>query len=173
MEIDKLANLSATLKIEGIDSGGNPVKLSIAICASLPAAVTMALNRDLIEIGKENLTPYHRQQPQLRALAKMIREEKDAAEREQLHADRQTLLNRMADGLLSGRADDLAAESYWVTGRSSVAGLHREIIERAKHAGGDVDLQQLAAIVTPGSAGLVFAQLQFALGEITDPTAAT
>lgn len=161
------------LKIEGVDSGGNPACLSIPICASLPAAVTLGLNRDLIEIGKENLTPYQRQQPQLKAMAKMIREEKDPEEQKQIHNDRQTILGIMAEGLLSGRSDELSAEAYWVEGRRSVAGLRREIIERAKHAGNEVDLKQLAAVVTNGNASLVLAQLQYALGELTDPTAAT
>jgi hypothetical protein len=173
MTTEQLANVPVILKIEGLDSGGKPASLSIPLCASLPSAVGIALNRDLIALGKEHLTPYHRQQPQLKALSRMVRDEKDPVEREQLHADRQTILNRLSDGLLSGRADDLAAEAYWIEGRKSVPGLIREIMERAKHAGHSLPIAELSAVVTPGNAGLVLASLQEALGELADPTAAT
>lgn len=176
MNVDQLASVPGTLKIDGVGSDGRAVSLTIPVCKSLPAAVGVALNRDLINIGKGELTPYHRVQKQLKAMAAMARQaadERDTETANQIAADRTTVLNKMTEDIQSGRADDLAIESYYIHGRQSVAGLLREITTRAKHAGTDVNLQELATIVTPGNASLVMASLQVALGEIDCPTEAT
>lgn len=173
MTVDQLANVPGVLKIEGFDSTNATVCREIPVAKSLPAAVVVALARDLIALGKEWLTPYHRVRPQLKALAAMCAAEASPTERDQIFNDRQTILNNLTTGLISGRADDLAAEAYWVEGRKSVTGLHREIIERAKAAGSPISLLDIAAIVTVANASLVLASLQECLGEPEDPTAGT
>lgn len=176
MELDKLTNMPGTLKIEGIDSGGKPASLSIPICTSLPTSIGLALDRDLIELGKTMLTPHERLRPQLESLWRKMRAATDAKEQEaaeMFQASWRCLHDRMHDTIVSGKADDLAGEAYWIAGRRSVSGLHREIITRAKQQSEIIDIKQLAAVVNESNASLVLAQLQIALGEIADPTAAT
>lgn len=170
MTADQLANTPAKLTIEGVDASGEPTVRTFALCRSLPTGVALALDRDLIDLGKRELTPYHRAQPQLDALVTLAKNAATPEDRSRFVADRQSILDRITDGLLSGRSDDLAAEAYWNHGRASPEGICREIAERAKHAGQDVPLAELRAVVTVGNAGLVFANLQAALGEYVDPS---
>lgn len=133
----------------------------------------MRLADDIVAIGKKNLSPYRLAKPQLDDLATMIDEEADPIVKSRLHADRQTFLNRLADGVVSGMANNLAREAYFDEGRKSVEGLIREISERVKQAGGEATLAELRAIITTGNAGDILFRLQSALQEIDCPTAAT
>lgn len=179
MTADMLAGVPGALKIEGFDGAGNPLVLEIPVCRTLPTAAATALDRDLIAIGRQAMTPYQRLQPQLKAMAGMIRAAVEAGDKETanlVESDRQSMLRKLAEDLQSGRADDLAAGACWEEGRKSVAGLLKEIVTRMKHAGGAVEsgtLRELGLIVTEANAGAVLAALQVATGELADPTAAT
>ena len=135
--------------------------------------VAAAMNKDLIDLGKRSLTPYHRLKPQLDAMMTLARETENETERSVILNDRQHLLTQLHNGVLSGFADDLTEFSYWDRGRRSPEGLCREIIERAKHAGEVVPLAELRLIVTAGNSGKVHADLQEVLGTLVDPTVAT
>lgn len=176
MSVVQMANQPVKLDLHGVDGGGAPVVLSLPLCRSLPVAVSTAMNRDLIALGKRNLTPYQRCKPQLdtlAALAKSAQASKNHGEQSQLLEDRQAILKCLTDSIVSGQADDLAEFAYWLEGRRSVDGLCHEISIRAKNVGGNVAVNELRAVITEVNAGVVLAQLQEVLGEIGDPTAAT
>lgn len=171
MTTEELANQPVKLPIEGVDANGDPVKLSFVLARSLPTAAATALDRDLLAIGKRNLTPHERLRPQLDSLwakAKAARQSNDADSFERFMASWNRMHDRLHDTIISGKADDLAIDVYWGEGRKCPEGLCREIIERAKHVPGaePVNAAELRAVVTDGNAGLVFASLQEALGEI-------
>lgn len=170
MTPDQLANTPAKLVIEGLDGSGQTATRSFVLCRSLPAAAALALDRDLIDLGKRTLTPYHRAKPQLDALATMAENAATPKDRALLLSDRQAILERITDGLLSGRADDLAQEAYWDVGRKSIEGVRREVAERVKHAGGTVAIEELAAIITAGNVGKVHADMVTALEDTADPS---
>lgn len=176
MTATDFANKPAALTLDTIDAGGNPTTLTLRICRSLPAASAAALDDDLIAIGKRSLSPHSLIRPQLDALAKEAKAAQEAGDTEtaaMLLADRRDLLSDLSRGLWSGEVENLAMGRYFEAGRKSVEGLVREIAERVRLAGGEVNLKELAAVITDGNAGLVLASLRAALKEPTDPTAAT
>lgn len=169
MNAEQVANQPVKLIIEGVDANGDAKQITFVLAKSLPLAIEVALNRDLVELGKFEMTPHERMRPQLESLwrkSKQAADAKDFDAAEQFTASWNRLHDRMCDNLISGRADDLASEVYWAIGRKSVAGLCKEIVLRSKHAGVDVSLAELQAIITAGNANVIFAQLQEVLGEI-------
>lgn len=176
MTASDFANRPVTLSVECLDAGGNPSSLDLKICRSLPVASAAALDDDLIAIGKRTLSPHSLIRPQLDALSREAKAAQEAGNAEaaaQLLADRRDLLGDLGRSILSGDAENLAAQRYWEAGRKTPEGLIREIGERVKLAGGQASVAELAAVVTDGNAGLVYASLRAALREATDPTPAT
>lgn len=170
MTAEQLANTPVRLTIDGVDASGEPAVRTFALCRSLPADSAIALDRDLIDLGKRELNPYQQSKPQLDALAAMAKAADSPEERVALLSDRQAILNRISDHILSGLADEMMAEKYFQAGRATVEGLTREIAERATLAGQTVPLAELRAIVTTGNVGLVLKNLVAALGDKADPT---
>ncbi len=154
------------------NSSGESTSVDLPLSSSLPTAVGMRLADDIIAIGKRNLSPYRLAKPQLDDLALLIEAEGDIAAKNILMNDRQTILNRIADGVVSGRANELARETYFVEGRKTVEGLCREIGERVKQAGGETTSRELQAVITTANAGDVLMRLQVALQELDCPTEA-
>src|SRR5262245_57338697 len=125
MDAKELANVPTVLVIDGTDSGGAPTSRKLPICRSLPADVAIGLDRDLVAIGRRGKMPYDRLRPQLDAIereAKEAAEAKDRDRSERLLADRNRLIDRLHDSILSGAADDLTENAAWLAGRMSVDG---------------------------------------------------
>lgn len=149
------------------------VEIPIALTRSLSPEVIGTLGRDLVALGQQQVTPYHRLKRTLdgmAALAKQAAAEKRDDDANQIMADRQGMLSQLSRDVQSGEAVILNWDYFSEAGRGTAEGLKREIIARAKAAGMELVPTEVLAVLVPGNIAKVLADLKAALGE--HPTAA-